>query len=152
MASPAPALAAAPTPCVVIGAGQRGICYTNYALDHPELLSIVGVAEPNAQRRQTMAANFNLPESAQFDSWEAMLKARQADPANKPASAIAVITTPDALHHGPAVAFAQAGYHILLEKPMAVQPRECKEIAEAAQKSGALFAVCVSLWRTASCM
>ena len=144
MSSPAPSLAA-PTPCVLIGAGQRGICYTNYALDHPELLCVVGVAEPNAQRRQDMAAKFNLGPEVQFESWEAMLAARQAaDPAAKPGSAIAVIATPDALHHGPAVAFARAGYHILLEKPMAVQPKECKEIAEAAQASGALFAVCVS--------
>lgn len=92
-----------------------------------------------------MAAKFNLSADVQFESWEAMLAARQAtDPAGKTGSTIAVIATPDALHHGPAVAFARAGYHILLEKPMAVQPRECKEIADAAQQSGALFAVCVS--------
>ncbi len=52
-----------------------------------------------------------------------------------------VIATPDAEHVAPAVAFAEAGYHVLLEKPMAPTERECRRIAEAAAKSGVVFAV-----------
>ena len=33
------------------------------------------------------------------------------------------------VHAGPAIAFAKLGYHILLEKPMAVKESECQQIA-----------------------
>jgi len=36
-----------------------------------------------------------------------------------------LICTQDALHVGPAVAFAELGYHVLLEKPMAITEADC---------------------------
>ena len=42
----------------------------------------------------------------------------------------------------PAVAFAQLGYHVLLEKPMAVTESDCREITEACQSNGVYLAVC----------
>ena len=53
-----------------------------------------------------------------------------------------IIATPDALHAEPAIAFADLGYHILLEKPMAPNAADCRRIAAAAQANGAMFAVC----------
>ena len=34
------------------------------------------------------------------------------------------------------------GYHLLLEKPMAVDEADCEEIAEACTKAGVMVAVC----------
>jgi predicted dehydrogenase len=154
---------------VLIGAGQRGIVYSNYALDHPELLSIVAVAEPHPGRRQAVAAKFNLKPEVQFASWNELLEARSvwdvpAETANgageaaptaaslSAAKPIALIATPDALHVAPSVAFSRAGFHVLLEKPMAVQPEQCDAIAAAATEADAqsqkdqgcptIFAVC----------
>ena len=42
----------------------------------------------------------------------------------------------------PAVAFAQLGYHALLEKPMAVSESDCREITAACESSGVYLAVC----------
>ena len=42
----------------------------------------------------------------------------------------------------PAVAFAQLGYHVLLEKPMAVTEPDCREITAACQSNGVYLAVC----------
>ncbi|KAL7859928.1 hypothetical protein SRHO_G00150750 [Serrasalmus rhombeus] len=42
----------------------------------------------------------------------------------------------------PAVALAKKGYHILLEKPMAVTLEDCREIAEACIQSGVILTVC----------
>ena len=53
-----------------------------------------------------------------------------------------IVATPDALHAEPAVAFAELGYYILLEKPMAPNAADCRRIVAAAEASGKLFAVC----------
>ncbi len=47
------------------------------------------------------------------------------------------------------MAFAELGYHILLEKPMAPNAADCRRIVAAAQASGVLFAVCHVLRYTA---
>jgi predicted dehydrogenase len=52
-----------------------------------------------------------------------------------------IITTQDSMHVGPAVAAARAGYHILLEKPMAVTPEDCKAIVAAVKAAGVRLAV-----------
>src|SRR5262245_60103748 len=48
---------------------------------------------------------------------------------------IVVIATPHELHMAMAIAAAQAGKHILLEKPMGRTPTECTAILEAAERS-----------------
>jgi predicted dehydrogenase len=53
-----------------------------------------------------------------------------------------VIATPDAVHTGPAVAFAGQGYDILLEKPIAPNEAECAAVITAAERNGVLLAVC----------
>ena len=40
------------------------------------------------------------------------------------------------------MAFANLGYHVLLEKPMAVSEEECKEITAACERSNVFLAVC----------
>ncbi len=46
------------------------------------------------------------------------------------------VVTPDFLHHDIAVAAAQAGKHILLEKPMATSLEEALDIADAVREAG----------------
>lgn len=48
----------------------------------------------------------------------------------------------DTMHVAPAMAFADLGYHILLEKPMAVSTHDCQRIADAAKRNNVLLAVC----------
>jgi predicted dehydrogenase len=54
----------------------------------------------------------------------------------------AVVATQDQMHADPTVAFAELGYHILLEKPMATTEADALRIAAAAEKAGVIFAVC----------
>ena len=50
--------------------------------------------------------------------------------------------TQDAMHVGPAVALANKGYDILLEKPMAVTAEDCVAIVDAVRRNGVKLAVC----------
>ena len=53
-----------------------------------------------------------------------------------------ILATQDNMHYEPALALIEKGYHLLLEKPMAPTPRECKEITEAAERKGVKVVVC----------
>ncbi|MEM2914736.1 MAG: Gfo/Idh/MocA family oxidoreductase [Candidatus Bathyarchaeia archaeon] len=46
------------------------------------------------------------------------------------------ICTPHNMHAPPAIAAAEAGKHILVEKPMAVEIKDCEEMNRAAKKAG----------------
>jgi predicted dehydrogenase len=119
---------------IIVGAGSRGSIYAKYAEHHPDQLQIVGVAEPRQFYRERMAATHHIPAERVFDDWRAL--ARQP----KLADAV-VIATQDKMHTEPAVAFANLGYHILLEKPMAPTIEECHRITDAARANDVILAV-----------
>jgi len=86
-----------PLTCVIIGAGNRGNVYASYAHRHPEEWKVVGVAEPIPYRNERMARGYGIPDEHRFVTWEHVFeRPRFAD--------VAVITTPDHLHYGPAIA------------------------------------------------
>jgi predicted dehydrogenase len=124
-----------PVTLAVIGAGDRGTTYANYAREHPDLAKVVAVAEPREFYRQRLAAVHGIAAQCVFADWtQAAARERMAD--------AAIIATPDALHAGPAVALAKKGYHILLEKPMAPNKADCRRIVRAVSENKVLFAVC----------
>ena len=51
-----------------------------------------------------------------------------------------VITTLDDMHYGPCLAFADLGYQILCEKPMAPTEKECEEMVAAAKRNDVILA------------
>ena len=131
---------------IVAGYGGRGAAYAQYATEHPELMQVVAVAEPHEGRRQTAKERHNLSDDRLFVTWE--------DLAAQPKMAdFAIIGTQDNMHFGPAMALIEKGYHLLLEKPMAPTPEECKTIAEAAKAKGVHVVVChvlryTQFWRS----
>ncbi|KAM3825117.1 putative oxidoreductase YteT isoform 2-T2 [Vipera latastei] len=120
---------------LVIGAGNRGKAYSSYALYYPERMKVVGVADPREIVCKKLQDAHKIPAENVFYDWIA------AAEREKFADAV-IITTPDRLHKAPAVAFAQKGYHILLEKPMAVTAEDCKEVVWACERNHVILAVC----------
>lgn len=125
-----------PIHAILIGAGNRGAdCYSPYALAHPDELKFVAVAEPIEERRKKFAEQHQIPEELQFESWEPLLE-------KPPLGEVALVCTQDWQHTAPAVAAMQAGYHVLLEKPMANKLEECKLLVETSQKTQRQLRIC----------
>jgi predicted dehydrogenase len=124
-----------PVTAVVVGAGGRGMTYAQFAAEYPERLRIVGVAEPREWNRRSVAEAHAIPAENVFKDWQEL--------AERPRLADAVIiATQDAMHAGPAIAFADKGYAILLEKPLAPNEPDCVRIIEAVKRNKILFGVC----------
>lgn len=120
---------------IVIGAGSRGAGYAEFAAQHPDRLEIAGVAEPREYNRNRLAEQYRIPEEHVFSDWRALVeKEKFADGV--------IISTQDNMHTEPAVACAEKGYHILLEKPIAPTAEECRKIVSAAKRNRVIFAVC----------
>jgi predicted dehydrogenase len=121
---------------IVIGAGSRGTdAYAPLLLEQPELGRIVAVAEPDPIRRRDFSKRYDVPSSTCYADWEALLSQTcMAD--------FAIIATPDALHFEPALAAMKRGYHVLLEKPMAVGETDCEALVAESQRTGRLLQVC----------
>ena len=119
---------------IIVGAGSRGTGYAGYASVHPDRAEVVGVAEPREPARMRLVADHDIPPNNIYPDWRDLAqRERFAD--------AAIITTQDAMHTEPAIALAEKGYHLLLEKPMAPTAEECKRIVAAVKANGVMLAV-----------
>ncbi|XP_072442482.1 putative oxidoreductase YteT isoform X3 [Chiloscyllium punctatum] len=120
---------------IIIGAGNRGQTYAFFSKDFPERMKVVGVADCRLIARQNLQMKYSIQDCNIFSDW------REAAKREKFADAV-IIATPDRHHKDPTVAFAKKGYHILLEKPMAVTVDDCKEIVLVCKENNVILAVC----------
>jgi predicted dehydrogenase len=124
----------APVTLIVVGAGNRGTTHGEWALANPDRARVVAVSEPREPRRARFAVRHRLPAGAAFADWRELAgRGRIAD--------AALVCTQDAMHVEPAVALAEAGYHVLLEKPMATTEAGCRRIVEAVERTGVILSV-----------
>ena len=114
----------------VIGTGQivqRGHL-PGYARAGAEVVALCSVDE---QELAAVAAAHGV--TRRYADWTEMLHDGGFDAVS--------VCTPPGLHCEMAVAAAQAGYHVLVEKPMALSLDECEQMTVAAESSGVLLMV-----------
>lgn len=124
------------TTAILVGAGDRGArAYASYALDHPNEMKIVAVAEPNDERRDKIRKQHAIPGENCFTSWEEVL-------AGEKSADVAIISTMDRQHYEPTMKALAMGYHVLLEKPMSPDPKECIAMEQQADKYDRQLTIC----------
>lgn len=125
-----------PVTVVLIGAGERGLlAYAPFAREHPDEMKIVAVCEPDPIKRARCQERYGLPDEACFVDYQHFFQAPvKAD--------CALVCTQDQMHTEPAMQAMQMGYHVLLEKPMAVTEADCRLLADTARQTGRVLMVC----------
>ena len=117
---------------VIFGYGQRGKIYADYALKSPEEFTVVAVIETNSERRKIAAARHNCPV---YSNYKDFLSAGiYAD--------IVAVATQDCDHREHAIACMEAGYDLLLEKPIANTMEDCLAIYESSKQYNRKVIVC----------
>lgn len=113
----------------IIGLG-RGFMLTLPALIGDARIALAGAADPRADACAQFAREFG---GRAFASPEEMLAAPDID--------AVYIASPHEHHAAQTIAALDAGKHVLVEKPMATNVRDCAAMAEAARRAGRVLVV-----------
>ena len=114
---------------VLLGAGDRADVYASVSSEYPEKFKVVGIVDPNTQRREFMKNRYNVPAANCFEDVSEFVKREKF--------ADAVINgTMDHLHVQTSIPVLKKGYDLLLEKPFAVNQAEMDKLMQTAKKYG----------------
>jgi predicted dehydrogenase len=124
-----------PLTITLVGAGLRGMKYSGFSLERPAEMKIVAVAEPDEVRRTRCQEKFNIADESCFESWDDLFAAPRQSEA-------IFICTRDRDHYEPTMKALEAGYHVLLEKPMSPSWQECTAMWKQAEKYNRTLTIC----------
>ncbi len=118
---------------VVFGYGARGQIYALFAKKYSEKFKLVAVIENNEERIElAKKTHEGVPV---FSDYKDFLK-------EKICADVVAVATQDDQHKEHAVAMMEAGYDLLLEKPIANRKEDCLDIYNASIKHGRKVVVC----------
>lgn len=125
-----------PLKAILFGAGARGTeAYGPYALAHPDQIQFIAVAEPHTSRRERFAAQHAIPREYCFETWQQALE-------DKIPADVVINCTQDQMHAESSIPALQAGYDMLLEKPIAHTLDDAIRIVQAAEQAGRYLQIC----------
>lgn len=110
----------------VLGAGRWGVNLIRNFLEHPDS-EILAVIDPHPERLAAVQKQFDL-------NSEVILATDRSQVQGLPGLTAVAIATPASTHYTLAAAALKAGYHVLVEKPLALKLEEAIELCELADK------------------
>lgn len=119
----------------LLGAGNRGQIYCDYALTCPDELEIVSVIDINPFKMNEAGDKYGINNGMRFLSLDEFIKANvECD--------FVVNATMDEMHYETAMKLIEAGYNLVLEKPITGNLSELLDIERAAREKGVKILVC----------
>lgn len=124
-----------PITVALLGAGSRGeLNLASLARERPDKIRFVAVAEPHPARRERFIREYKIDPNNAFTDYQELLE--------RPQLADAIINAlPCRLHYDSGIAAINAGYHLLLEKPMALEAWQCVHLVEKARAKDLVLGV-----------
>ncbi len=114
----------------IIGVGIWGEMHARLLSQEPQV-NLRAVCDLNESRAREVAEKYHVPNW--YTNYEDLLKDDQIEAVS--------IATPDFAHAAAAIAAAQSGRHLLVEKPLATTLEECLDIIKAAKQAGVILMV-----------
>ncbi|MGC4191304.1 MAG: Gfo/Idh/MocA family oxidoreductase [Thermomicrobiales bacterium] len=108
----------------IVGAGLRGRMYATALADVPDV-KVVRFVEPSPRVADAAWRETGIPTLPSHDELLAQV-----------AFDAAIVATPDFAHRDPAVTLAEAGKHLLIEKPLAMNVADAHAIRDAVTRGG----------------
>lgn len=119
----------------LVGAGNRGQIYADYALGEPEELQIVATVDPNPLRLAEAKEKYKLTDARLFYDLDTFLQEKiECD--------FVINATMDEWHYETAKKLILAGYNLVLEKPITACVEELLDLQNTARKQGVKIVVC----------
>ncbi|MEH2144107.1 Gfo/Idh/MocA family protein [Nostoc sp.] len=110
----------------VIGVGRWGVHLLRNFLADPQV-NVVAVVDPHPERLAAIKQQFKLDENVVLTTqWQDLKKV--------PGLTGVAIATPATTHYALIKDALQQGYHVLAEKPLTLDPEECRELCQLAEQ------------------
>lgn len=101
---------------------------------------IAGALSSQPEKAVASGRDLGLAPDRSYPSWQAMLEGEQRRPTSERIEAVSIVT-PNHAHFEPAHAFAAAGFHVILDKPMVHTLAQADELARIVRERNIVFAV-----------
>lgn len=99
---------------------------------------VAGALSSDPEVARASAADLRLDPGRSYDSY---MRMAEAEAGREDGIEAVVIVTPNHLHAGPAVAFLEAGIHVICDKPLTATLDEAEAVEEAVRRTEKVFAV-----------
>ncbi|HEY9629953.1 MAG TPA: Gfo/Idh/MocA family oxidoreductase [Coleofasciculaceae cyanobacterium] len=121
----------------IVGLGWFSQMAAMPAFENAENSELVALISDDPEKREELSKEYNLQHTYTYEQYEDCLNSGEID--------AVYIALPDHLHRDYAVRAANAGIHVLCEKPMAVTVDECEAMIEAAKANSVKLMVAYRL-------
>jgi UDP-N-acetyl-2-amino-2-deoxyglucuronate dehydrogenase len=114
----------------VVGLGMAVTPHAQSLRDLRDRVDVAGAFSPTRERRDAFAARFDVPVTGDLDAL-----------VSDPTITAALILTPPRTHLPLVTRFAEAGKHVLLEKPLEADTPRAEAVVDACERAGVALAV-----------
>jgi predicted dehydrogenase len=127
----------------MVGGGNDafiGSVHRSAALMDGRIEFVAGALSSNPEKAKASARELLLPEERSYGAWEEMLEQESKLPEGEKIDFVSIVT-PNHMHFPVAKAFAEAGIHVVCDKPMTYSLAQAKELVQVVNQSGIVFAL-----------
>jgi predicted dehydrogenase len=127
----------------MVGGGSGaliGAVHRRAAVMDGEVEFVAGALSSSPEKALASGRELGLTEERNYASWERMLEAELSLPKEERVDFVSIVT-PNHMHHPVARAFAEAGFNVVLDKPMVHTSQEAEDLMRVVESSGVVFAV-----------
>jgi predicted dehydrogenase len=127
----------------MVGGGSGaliGAVHRRAALMDGEIEFAAGALSSTREKALASGRDLGLPDERNYASWQEMLESELGLPEEERIDFVSVVT-PNHLHFPVAHAFAEAGFNVVLDKPMVHTSEQAQQLVDVVEKTSVVFAV-----------
>jgi predicted dehydrogenase len=127
----------------MVGGGSGafiGAVHRRAAIMDGEVEFVAGALSSTPEKALASGRELGLTDERNYTSWERMLDDELSLPRKERVDFVSIVT-PNHMHHPVARAFAEAGFNVVLDKPMVHTSQEAEDLMRVVESSGVVFAV-----------
>jgi predicted dehydrogenase len=127
----------------MVGGGRDafiGAVHRSAALMDGKVEFVAGALSSNPEKAKASARNLLISEERSYGTWQQMVEQELKLPAGERIDFVSIVT-PNFVHFPIAKAFAEAGIHVICDKPMTYNLKEAKDLVKVVNNSGIVFAL-----------
>jgi predicted dehydrogenase len=127
----------------MVGGGSGafiGAVHRRAAIMDGEVEFVAGALSSSREKALISGRELGLTDERNYASWEHMLENELSLPEKERIDYVSIVT-PNHMHHPVARAFAEAGFNVVLDKPMVHTSQEAEDLMRVVESSDVVFAV-----------